>query len=95
MPATQEILVQFLGLEDSLEKGQSTHSIFLGFPGGSNGKESPVMLETWVPSLGWEDSLEEGMATHSSILAWRIPMDRGAWWATVNGVVKSWIRLSD
>ena len=73
MPATQEILVQFLGLEDSLEKGQSTHSIFLGFPGGSNGKESPVMLETWVPSLGWEDSLEEGMATHSSILAWRIP----------------------
>ena len=23
------------------------------------------------------------MATHSSILAWRIPMDKGAWWATV------------
>ena len=36
---------------------------------------------TWVQSLGWED-LEEGMATHSSILAWRIPIDRGAWWAT-------------
>ena len=34
--------------------------------------------ETWVRSLGWEDPLEEGMATHSSILAWRIPMDRGA-----------------
>ena len=30
--------------------------------------------------LGWEDPLEEGMATHSSILAWRIPMGRGAWW---------------
>ena len=29
--------------------------------------------------LGWEDPLEEGMETHSSILAWRIPMDRGAW----------------
>ena len=28
--------------------------------------------------LGQEDPLEEGMATHSSILAWRIPMDRGA-----------------
>ena len=40
-----------------------------------------------IPS--WEDPLEEGMATHSSILAWRIPMDRGAWWATVNGVAKS------
>ena len=35
------------------------------------------------------------MATHSSILAWRIPMDRGAWWATVHGVMKSWTRLSD
>ena len=28
------------------------------------------------------------MATDSSILAWRIPMDRGAWWATVCGVAK-------
>ena len=47
-----------------------------------------VMWETWVRSLGWEDLLEEGMATHSSILAWRIPMDRGAWLATVYGVTK-------
>ena len=39
-------------------------------------------------SLRWEDPLEEGMATHSSILVWRIPMDRGAWWATVHGVEK-------
>ena len=37
-----------------------------------------AVWETWVRSLGWEDPLEEGMATHSSILAWRIPMDRGA-----------------
>ena len=29
------------------------------------------------------------MVTHSSILAWRIPMDRGAWWVTVHGVAKS------
>jgi len=58
-------------------------------------KNLPAMQETWVPSLGWEDPLEEGMATHSSILAWRIPMDREAWWATVHGVAKSWTRLSD
>ena len=38
--------------------------------------------ESRVCSLGPEDALEEGMATHSSILAWRIPMDRGAWQAT-------------
>ena len=42
-------------------------------------KNLPVMCETWVQSLGWEDPLEEAMATHSSILAWRIPVDRGAW----------------
>ena len=29
----------------------------------------------------WEDSLEKEMATYSSILAWKIPMDRGAWQA--------------
>ena len=39
--------------------------------------------------LGGEDPLEEGMATHSRILAWRIPMDRGTWRATVHGVAKS------
>ena len=43
-------------------------------------KNSPVIQETWVRSLGWEDPLEEGMVIHSSILAWRIPRDRGAWW---------------
>ena len=51
------------------------------------------LWETWVRSLGWEDPREEGMGTHSSILAWRIPMDRGAWQATVHGVTKSWTRL--
>ena len=49
-------------------------------------KNLPEMQETWVSSLGQEDPLQKGMATHSSILAWRIPMDRGAWWATVHGV---------
>ena len=47
------------------------------------------MREAWVRSLGWEDPLEEGLATHSSILAWRIPTDKGAWHAAVHGVAKS------
>ena len=47
-----------------------------------------------VRSLGWEDPMEEGMATHSSILAWRIPMDRGAWRATVPGIAKGRTQLS-
>ena len=58
-------------------------------------KNLPAMPETEIQSLGWEDSLEEGRATYSSILAWRIPMDRGAWRAKVHGVTKSRTRLSD
>jgi len=58
-------------------------------------KNPLAMWETCVQSLGWEDALEEGMATHSSILAWRIPMDRGACQATVYGVTKGQTQLSD
>ena len=45
----------------------------MGFPGGSDSKESACNEETRVWSLGWEDPLEKGMATHSNILAWGIP----------------------
>ena len=48
----------------------------MGFPGGSDGEESACK----AGDLGSKDALEKGMATNSSILAWRIPMDRGAWW---------------
>ena len=58
----------------------------MGFPGGSDSKESACN----VGGLGWEDPLEESMAAHSSIFAWRIPMDKQAWRATVHGVAKSW-----
>ena len=57
-------------------------------------KNLPVIQEISFLSLGWEDPLEKGMATHSSIVAWRIPMDRGAWQAMVHGVAKSQTRLS-
>ena len=59
-------------------------------------KNLPAVQETLILTLGWEDPLGEGMATHSSILVWRIPMDRGAWRATVHGgVAKSGSRVSD
>ena len=51
-------------------------------------KNPPAMRETWVQSPGQNDPLEGGLAIHSSILAWRIPMDRGAWRATVHGVTE-------
>ena len=66
-----------------------------GFPGGSEGKESTCSVGDLGLIPVWEDPLEEDMATHSSIFAWRIPMDRGAWWATVHGVAKSQTRLGD
>ena len=54
-----------------------------------------AMLETWVQSLSWGDPLEEGLTIHSNILAWKIPMDRGAWKAPVHGVAKSRKLLSN
>ena len=49
--------------------------------------------ETQVLSLDGEGSLEEGMEAHSVILSWTIPRERGAWWATVHRVTKSWTQL--
>ena len=43
-----------------------------------------------VQSLGQKNPLEEGMATHSSILAPRIPMNRGQ---ASHRVVKSWLQM--
>ena len=42
-------------------------------------KRLPAMWGTWVQSLGREDTLEKEMAIHSSTIAWKNPMDRGAW----------------
>ena len=65
----------------------------MGFPGSTSDKEPACKcrrhkrhrLDPWVGKI----PLEEGMATHSSILAWRIPMDRGAWQIAVRGITES------
>ena len=90
----QETPVQFLGWEDTLEKG-------IGYPlqyswaavVAQMVKNLPAMRVIRVRSLHWADPLEKGMATLSSILAWRIPMDRGAWRATVHGFIKGQTQL--
>ena len=64
------------GLDWKLRSGPSSAvkwGAAVGFPDGSDCKESPEMQKTRVWSLGQEEPLEESMATHSSILAWRIP----------------------
>ena len=61
------------------------HSLYVKvFPCGSAGKESACNVEDLglIPGLGRSPGGD--MATQSSILSWRIPMDRGAWWATVH-----------
>ena len=79
-------------------KNIDVYSICMGFPGGSAVKNPPAMQETMqetqVWSLGREDPLEEDMATHSSILALRIPTDRGASHAIFHTIAKSqtWLK---
>ena len=70
------------------EPFEGKSALIMGFPGGSVVKNLLTMQKTQVQSLSWEDSLKEGVATHSRTLAWRIPMDRGAWWATVHRVTE-------
>ena len=65
LPAMQENLVQFLGREYSLKKGQATHCSILGLPRWLTW--SRIRLQCRRP-LGWEDPLEKGQATHCSIL---------------------------
>ena len=68
--------------------------VYIGFLDGSDGKESAYNVGDLglIPGLG-RFPLREGMATHSSILAWRIPMDSGIWWAKIHGVTKSRTQL--
>ena len=72
-----------------------TYGQCMGFPVVQVVKNPPTIRETWVLSLGWEDPLEGGMATQASILAWRLPMNRGAWRAAVVRVAESRTQLSD
>ena len=67
----------------------------MGFPGGTVSKESICNGEDLGYILGLGRSPGGGMATHYTTLAWRIPMDRGHWRATVHGVKKSWTELSN
>ena len=66
----------------------------LGFPGGSDSKESTCNGGDLglIPGSGRDSG--GGHGNHSNVLAWRIPMDTGFCWATVQGVAKSQIGLS-
>ena len=63
--------------------------LLVGFPSDTDDKESACNTGDLSQSLGWEDLPEMEIATHPSILAWRTPMDRGAWQVTAHGIRKS------
>ena len=77
------------------EFGTDTYTLLCLTQIASDDRESACDVGDLGSILVWEDLLEKGMATHSSVLAWRIPMDRGAWRTTVHGVAKSQTELSD
>ena len=67
----------------------------VGFPGGSDGKESACDAGDLGPIPGSERSPGEGNG-YPLQYSWVVnPMDRGAWRATVHGVTQSWTRLSN
>ena len=85
----QETPVQFLGWEVPLEKGQATTPVFLGFPGGSDGKESACNEGDLGFITGLRKSPGGGHGNPLQYSCLENPMKRGAWWTTVHGVAKS------
>ena len=63
-------------------------SVKLGFPDGSDGKESAC-------NAGDLGLMNKRMATHSSILAWRIPRTEDPVGLQSMGLQRSWTQLSD
>ena len=84
-----------MGQEDTLEKEMATYSSILGFPGGSVGKESAHNAGDLGSIPGWGRSLGGGYGNILQYSCLENSMDRGAWWATVYGVVENQIQLSD
>ena len=74
----------FQGLGQRLDLDEDMHNGVVQDPPANAGDTGDVGL---IPGPGRSPGV--GRATHSSILAWRIPMDKGAWWAIVHGVTES------
>ena len=67
----------------------------MGFPGGSDGKESACNSGDAGSIPGSGRSPGEGNGNPLQCSCLENPMDRRDWWATVHGVAKSWTGLSD
>ena len=70
-------------------------TLLLGFPGGSDSKESACNVGDLGSVSGLGRSPEGGRGKPLQYSCLENPMDRGAWRAIVHGVTKSWTRLSN
>ena len=60
----------------------------MGFPGGSDNKESACSTGDLSSIPGQEDPLEKGVAAHSNIPAWEIPWTEEPWNSIWGSVLK-------
>ena len=81
--------------ESDNDLGNNNHIYSQSFPGGSDGKESACNAGDLglIPGLG--RSPGEGNGNPLQYYCLENPMDRGAWWATLHEVTKSWTWLGD
>ena len=85
-------VINLLNFEEALKMKQKNRKIIQGsFPGGSDSKESACNAGDLGSLPGWGRSPGEGNPLQCTCL--ENCTDRGAWWATVHGVAKSWTRL--
>ena len=77
------------------EKAGMMEALNQGFPSSSVAKNPPANtgIVDSIPGLGRSPGEGNGNSLQYSCLG--NPMDRGAWWATVHGVMKTWMQLSD
>ena len=91
-PAMQETPVRFLGWEDLLERDRLPTPVFLRFPYGSAGKESPCNAGATkytgsIPGLG--TSLGDGNGNLLQYPCLDNSMNSGSWCAAVCAVTES------
>ena len=73
----------------------NTFIVSLGFPGGSDGKESACIAGDMDSIMRLGRSPGEGNGYPLQYSCLENSIDRGAWWAVVHGVAKSWTALRD
>ena len=94
--AMRETWVRSLGCRDPLEEGMATHFSILTWRIPWTEKPSGLQsMGSQRIGYNWSNLIGEGTRDPLQYSCLETPMDRGAWWAAVRGVAKSWTWLSN